>query len=96
MRQRRNITEVLTNILQSIDIPGGSNSLSGLLDDDVQYKSEYGHSFDRLAVPLPANDKIIAADESNAVRVKDKRLYAAKLEWQKFIKAVEHISRLFS
>ena len=77
---RKNITKILTNLLQSIDIPGGQDSLSGLLDDNAQYKSEYGHFFDRLAVSLPAYYKTIATDASNAVQVKAEQLYTAKLE----------------
>ena len=50
----KNITEVLKNLLQSIDIPGGSDSLSGLLDDDADYRAEYGHSFDRLLQVMSA------------------------------------------
>ena len=50
----KNITEVLTNLLQSIDAPGGQYSLLGLLDNGAQYTSKYGHSFDRLDVSLPA------------------------------------------
>ena len=62
----RNITEVLTNLLQSINIPGDFDSLLGLLDDDAQYTSKFGHSFDRLAVPLPAYNETIAIDVTNA------------------------------
>ena len=41
----KNITEVLTDLLQSIDVPGGKDSLLGLLDNDAQYYTKWGHSF---------------------------------------------------
>ena len=61
------ITEVLTNLLQSINVPGGKDSLLGLLDDDAQYQTKWGHSIDRLAVSLPAYDETIATNVINTV-----------------------------
>ena len=67
----------------------------GLLDNNASYRAEYGHSFDRLARPLPGYDETIAVDAGNAVRVNAERIYSAKLDSQKIIKAVKHLVRLF-
>ena len=42
-----------------MDIDGGNDSLSGLIDEPTAYRSEFGHGFDCL--------KIIANDATNTV-----------------------------
>ena len=55
-----------------------------------QYTSEYGHSFNRLAVLLPVYDETITTNATNTVRVKVERLYTAKLERQKLLSNKDH------
>ena len=49
----KRLHESLTNLLQSIDIAGGTDSLSGLIDDDTDYQATYGIIF--------ANDQRISS-----------------------------------
>ena len=65
----KRILEVLTNLLQSTDVPGGKNSLSVLLGNADAYRSAYGHAFDRLEVSLSAYDLTIEADANTTTRV---------------------------
>jgi hypothetical protein len=37
----KNIREFLTNVLQSIDVAGGDDSLSGLVNDSAAYATAY-------------------------------------------------------
>jgi hypothetical protein len=48
----KQLRESLTNLLQSIDIAGGTNSLSGLINNDADYQATYGHPF--ASPPTPA------------------------------------------
>ena len=91
----KKLTELLSNLLQSIDIPGGLNSLSGLIDSPADYRAAYGHAFDRLVTPLATYDPGIASDASNAVRVKSERAWTAKLDLQRLIQTVERQLRTF-
>jgi hypothetical protein len=63
----KRIREFLANLLQSIDIPGGRNNLSGLIDAPSNYLVAYSHAFDRLEMPLIAYDPSISADATQAV-----------------------------
>jgi len=81
--------EFLTNLFQSIDIAGGNDSLSGVIDETAAYRHEFGHDFDRLKTALVAYNPSIAADASNAVRVQAERVWIAKLERQHLICTVE-------
>ena len=65
----KNIREFLTNLLQSIDIAGGNDSLSGLVDNPAAYAMAYGHTVDRLEAVLTPYDPSIAANASNAIRI---------------------------
>jgi hypothetical protein len=85
----KQIREFLANLLQSIDIPGGRNNLSGLIDAPSNYLATYGHAFDHLETPLIVYDPSIAADAMQAARVKVKRAWTAKLEHQCLIRTVE-------
>jgi hypothetical protein len=58
----KRIWELITNLLQSIDIPGGRDNLSGLIDAPSDYLAAYGHAFDRLETPLDAYDPSISSD----------------------------------
>jgi hypothetical protein len=91
----KRIREFLTNLLQSIDIAGGNDSLSGLIDEPMAYHREFGHNFDRLETSLVAYDPSIAADASNAIRVRAERAWTAKLERQRLIRTVERQLRIF-
>ena len=66
----KRLRETLTNLLQSIDVSGGTDSLSGLIDDAADYQATYGHTFDALLLPMAAYDPTIASDATDAVRVK--------------------------
>ncbi len=68
----KHLRKMLTNLLQSIDIPGGTDSLSGLIDDNVQYQTIYCHPFNSLCLPMLACDPSIASDATNAIHVKAK------------------------
>ena len=85
----KNICEFLTNLLQSIDVAGGNDSLSDLVDDSAAYATAYGHAFDRLEAVLAPYDPSIASDASNAVRVKKERAWSTKLDRQRLISSVE-------
>jgi hypothetical protein len=62
---------LLRNLLQSIDIARGTDSLSGFIDDDANYQATYGHPFDSLLLAMPPyNLSIIASNASDTVRVK--------------------------
>ena len=63
----KRIQEFLANLLQSIDIPGGRNNLSGLIDAPFDCLVAYSHAFDRLKMPLIAYDPSISADATQAV-----------------------------
>jgi hypothetical protein len=83
------IRKFLTNLFQSINIAGGNDSLSGLIDELAAYRHKFGHDFDRLETTLVAYDPSIAADASNAVRVRAEHAWTAKLECQCLIRTVE-------
>jgi hypothetical protein len=85
----KNIREFLMNLLQSIDVAGGDDSLSGLVDDSAAYATAYGHAFNRLEAALAPYDPSIASDASNAVLVKKERAWTAKLDRQRLICSVE-------
>ena len=91
----KRLNEAFINALQSIDVPGGAIDLSDILLTDTEQKAKqgYGSTFERMAIPLPAYDKSIAADANNAVRVKAKRLWTANIELQRLIKMVERAGR---
>jgi hypothetical protein len=91
----KTLTEFLQNLLQAIDIPGGRDSLSGLIDAPSDYRAAYGHDFDRLETPLSSYDPSIATDATNAVRVKAERAWTAQLELQRLIRTVERTLRSF-
>ena len=63
----KQLRESITNLLQSIDIPGGTCSLSGLIDTDATYVASHGAPFDPMTAPLAAYDPAIAVDASNAI-----------------------------
>jgi hypothetical protein len=50
----KQIWKFVTNLLQLMDIAGGNDSLSGLIDKPSTYQSEFEHGFDRLKVALAA------------------------------------------
>jgi hypothetical protein len=91
----KQLRESITNLLQSIDIPGGTCSLSGLIDTDATYVANHGAPFDPMTVPLAAYDPAIAVDASNAIRARAERTWTAKRELQRLIRAVERNGRLF-
>ena len=64
------ICEFLTNLVQLIDIAGGKDSLSGLINEPAAHRREFGHDFYRLKTALVAYNSIIVADASNAVFVR--------------------------
>ena len=66
----KRLRETLTNLLQSINIPGGTNSLSGLINDPTDYQALYGHPFDPLLLPMPAYNPSIASDATDTMRMK--------------------------
>ena len=76
-------------MLQSIDVAGGDDSLSGLIDDPAAYATAYGHAFDHLEAVLAPYDPSIASDASNTVRVKKENAWTAKLDRQRLIRSVE-------
>jgi hypothetical protein len=91
----KRLRETLTNLLQSIDIAGGTDSLSGLINDAANYQANYGHPFDALLLPMPAYDPTITADATDAVRVKAEREWTAKADRQRLIRAAERHGRTF-
>jgi hypothetical protein len=92
----KRLRETLTNLLQSIDIAGGTDSLSGLIDDAAaDYQAIYGHPFDELHLPMAAYDPSIASDATDAVRVKAEREWTAKANCQRLIRATERLGRIF-
>ena len=93
----KRITEAFINALHSINVPGGAINLSDLLLSDTDHEAKHGVglTFERMAIPLPAYDDSIAADATNVVRVKAKRLWTAKIEIQRLIKTVERAGRAF-
>eukprot|EP00804_Cyclotella_cryptica_P028661 CCRYP_008183-RA/>CCRYP_008183-RA protein AED:0.20 eAED:0.05 QI:0/0/0/0.66/1/1/6/0/1274 len=48
----KHLRESITNLLQSIDVPGGTCSLSGLIDTEATYIASHGAPFDPMTVPL--------------------------------------------
>jgi hypothetical protein len=91
----KQLRECITNLLQSIDVPGGTCSLSGLIDTEATYIANHGAPFDPMTVPLAAYDPAIAVDASNAIRARAERTWTAKRELQRLIRAVERNGRLF-
>lgn len=91
----KRLRETLTNLLQSIDIPGGTDSLSGLIDDSADYQAAYGHPFNPLLLPMPAYNPSIAPDATDAVRVKAEREWTATADRQRLIQATERLGRIF-
>ena len=91
----KSLREAFTNLLQSIDVPGGTCSLSGLIDTDAVYSLNHGTVFDAMIIPLVAYDPAIAADATDAVRARAERNWTAKKELQRLIRAVERNGRLF-
>jgi len=91
----KRLRETLTNLLQSIDVSGGTDSLSGLIDDAADYQATYGHTFDALLLPMAAYDPTIASDATDAVRVKAEREWTAKADRQRLIRAAERHGRIF-
>ena len=89
------LRESITNLLQSIDVPGGTCSLSGLIDADADYIQQYGAAFDPMLVALEAYDPSIAANATDAVRARAERNWTARRELQRLIRAVERNGRLF-
>jgi hypothetical protein len=85
----KRIREFLTNLLQSIDIPGGHDNLSGLIDAPSNYLATYGHAFDRLEMPLIAYDPSISSDATQAICVKAECTCICKLEHQRLIRTVK-------
>ena len=76
----KRLIEAFINALQSIDVPSGAIDLSDLLLSDAEHETKHGVgvTFERMDIPLPAYDNIIASDATNAVRAKAKRLWTAK------------------
>jgi hypothetical protein len=91
----KRLREMLTNLLQSIDISGGTDSLSGLINDVANYHSIYDHSFDTLLFPMAAYDPSIASDATDAVCVKAKCKWSAKADRQHLIRAAKRHGRTF-
>jgi hypothetical protein len=91
----KRLRETLTNLLQSIDVSGGTDSLSGLIDDAADYVATYGHPFDSLLLPMAAYAPSIAPDATNAVCVKAEREWLAKAERQRLIRATKRYGRIF-
>ena len=90
----KKICEVLINLLQSIDVRGSADSLSGLLDND-DYLGKWGHSFDRLAIVLIVYEPNIQTDATDAIHSKAKLLWTASLTRQRLIKTAERLGHLF-
>jgi len=85
----KRLRETLTDLLQSIDIAGGADSLSGLIDAAADYQAIYGHPFDALLLPMAPYDPAIAPDATDAVRVKAEREWSAKADLQRLIRTAE-------
>eukprot|EP00804_Cyclotella_cryptica_P000193 CCRYP_016175-RA/>CCRYP_016175-RA protein AED:0.26 eAED:0.26 QI:0/0/0/0.6/0.75/0.8/5/0/1027 len=86
----KHLCEMLTNLLQSIDLPGGTDSLSGLIDDPIDYP--------RLQPSSPPHASIqplIAPDATDAVRVKAEQEWTATATRQRLIPATECLGRIF-
>ena len=69
----KRIHEVLTNLLQSIDVPGGEDSLSGILGNPDAYRSTHVHACDYLEVTLTAYDLTIDSYANTTTLVKVER-----------------------
>eukprot|EP00804_Cyclotella_cryptica_P017724 CCRYP_001164-RA/>CCRYP_001164-RA protein AED:0.37 eAED:0.27 QI:0/0/0/1/0.33/0.25/4/0/1265 len=91
----KQLRESITNLLQSINVPSGTCSLSGLIDTEATYIANHGTLFDPMTVPLAAYNPAIAVDASNAIRAHAERTWTAKRELQRLIRAVECNGRLF-
>jgi hypothetical protein len=63
----KRLRETLTNLLQSIDIAGGTESLSGLIDDAADYQAI-------LHLPMAAYDPSIAAYAGIKTQIAQKNL----------------------
>ena len=93
----KRICEFLANLLQSIDIPGGHDNLSGPSDTPSDYVTAYGHTFNCLKMPLIAYDPSIAANAMQAIHIKAECTWSAKLEHQHLICTVKcQLSMFFS
>jgi hypothetical protein len=84
-------TTSLTNLLQSIDIAGGTDSLSGLIVDGADYQTVYGHPFDPLLLLMAAYDPNIPSDATDSVWVKAEKEWSFKADRQCLICATEHL-----
>jgi hypothetical protein len=73
-------TTSLTNLLQSIDIAGGTDSLSGLIVDGADYQTVYGHPFDPLLLLMAAYDPNIPSDATDSVWVKAEKEWSFKAD----------------
>ena len=84
----KRLTEAFINALQLIDVPDGAIDLYDLLLLDAEHETKHGvgATFERMAIPLPDYDNIIAPDATNAVRAKAERLWTAKIGLQTLIK----------
>jgi hypothetical protein len=91
----KRLRKMLTDLLQSIDVSGGADSLSGLIDDVADYQATYGHPFDALLLPMAPYDPSIASDATDAVRAKTEREWSAKADLQRLIRAAERHVRTF-
>ena len=91
----KRLIEAFINALQSIDVPSGAIDLSDLLLSDAEHETKHGVgvTFERMDIPLPAYDNIIASDATNAVRAKAERLWTAKFGLQTLIKTAECAER---
>jgi hypothetical protein len=91
----KQLRESLTDLLQSTDIAGGTNSLSGLINNDADYQATYGHPFDALLLTMPPYDPSIASDASGAVCVKAEREWSARADHQRLIRATKRLGLIF-
>ena len=91
----KRLRETITNLLQSIDVPGGVCNLSGLIDTDATYNAIHGHPFDPMLLPLAAYDPAIADDATDAVRTRAERNWSARLALRRLIRAAELHGRNF-
>eukprot|EP00804_Cyclotella_cryptica_P009907 CCRYP_014168-RA/>CCRYP_014168-RA protein AED:0.66 eAED:1.00 QI:0/-1/0/1/-1/1/1/0/97 len=57
----KHLRESITNLLQSIDVPGSTCRLSGLIDTEATYIASHGAPFDPMPVPLAAYDPTITS-----------------------------------
>jgi hypothetical protein len=91
----KRLREMLTDLLQLIDIAGGTDRLSGLIDVAADYQAIHGHPFDALLLAMARYDPSIAANATEAVRVKAEREWPAKADLQRLICAAERHGRTF-